>query len=157
MGGNKTTTSRKPFNIKAEPQTQVTPPPASAVEDNEKVNKSADARNASAALNGETSPTKIVAWLKEKGVAWAQAEDAAAKHSGLITAALNAGKAKKNKAADMDLDTILARMAQVKDFAEQHGGKDKLLAMIANAADVEKMAEQVGGLRRSWPSSPPKV
>jgi hypothetical protein len=163
MGRNKNTMStavneapaqlvsgEKPANVVVESKAPVTPPPTLApetpLEDNDKVNKSADARRASAALNGETSPTKIVAWLKEQGVAWAQPEDAAKKHSGLITSGLSVGKAKKSVAADMDLDTILARLEQVRGFAQQHNGKDNLLAMIANAAEVEKMAEMVGGL-----------
>jgi len=106
--------------------------------------KAATIRRVSAEMGNETEPKKIVARLKEQGVPWCQSDKDC---EYIVRYAWNLfNRPKGKRQPEMDLDQILVRLEQVRGFAQQHGGKNKLLAMIANASEVEKMAEQVGGL-----------
>lgn len=127
----------KPKNTQSKPAQVVEAP---AVDNDE--SKAATIRRISAEL-GVTDPKKIVARLKELKVPWCTEKDC----DYLIRYTWNllhrpGGK----KRQEMDLETMLARFEQVKGFAKEHGGREKLLAMIESAAEVEQMAVAVGGL-----------
>jgi hypothetical protein len=147
MGGKRTSSTSAPVvktPAKPAPVVEVPLPPTSRAAENGADTKAATIRRVSAKMGGETEPKKIVARLKEQGVPWCQSDKDC---EYIVRYAWNLfNRPKGKRQPEMDLDTILVRLEQVRGFAQQHGGKDKLLAMIANAREVEKMAEQVGGL-----------
>lgn len=147
MGGKNVSSKSGPV-VKApvQPAPVVEPQPltSSPATDNGDESKAAAIRRVSVELGNETEPKRIVARLKEQGIPWCQTDkdcDYIVRYTWNL---FNRGKAKKS--AEMDLDTILARLEQVRGFVQSVGNKDKLLAMIEAARTVETMAEQVGGL-----------
>jgi hypothetical protein len=147
MGGKNIPSKAAPVvetPAKPAPVVETQLPTTSSATDNGDESKAAAIRRVSTEMGGETEPKKIVARLKEQGVPWCQTDkdcDYLIRYSWNL---FNRGKAKKS--AEMDLDTILARLEQVRQFVQTVGNKDKLLAMIESARTVEAMAEQVGGL-----------
>jgi hypothetical protein len=119
-------------------------PTTSPASDNGDESKAAAIRRVSAEMGNETEPKKITARLKQQGVPWCQTDKDCDYIIRYTWNLFNRGKGKKS--AEMDLDTILARLEQVRAFVQTVGNKDKLLGMIEAARTVEAMAEQVGGL-----------
>ncbi len=131
----------KSKNIQSKPTPVVEAP---AVDNDE--SKAATIRRVSAEL-GVTDPKKIVARLKELKVPWCTEKDS----DYLIRYTwnlLNRPSGKKRQ-PEMDLETMLARFEQVKAFAKQHGGREKLLAMITS--DRRGGANGGGGRRPGKP------
>jgi hypothetical protein len=122
MGGKNVSSKAAPVvetPAKPAPVVETQVPASPPATDDE--SKAAAIRRVSAEMGNETEPKKIVARLKEQGVPWCQTTEQCDYIVRYTWNLFNRGKGKKS--ADMDLDTILARLEQVRGFVQSVGNK----------------------------------